>query len=990
MKTIDPSKIRFSFLVVISLLFSFPLLSQAQSSYTLSGKVVDKNNGEVLPGATIIIENTEIGTTSELDGTFKLSGIKQSKITIIVSYVGFESFRLDHDFNESKKTNFTIRLIPSATQLDQVQVEAESEGQVRAFIKQKESSNLKNIVSSEQIQQFPDMNAAEAMQRIPGITLQRDQGEGRFVQLRGTPPELTNFNVNGEQVPSPEGGVRYVGMDVISADQIDMIEVTKMLTPDMDADAIAGTVNIITKRASTNDPEINATIAGGYSHLRQTPNYNLQFSYGQRYGKFGVYMNGSYYVNNYGSDNMEFKYVKSAIWGNQGQDDNYVVRYRQFQLRHYDITRKRTGVSATLDYEFNKESFIYLRGMFNAFTDDEVRRRKLYDLDDPLTENYYLYGGIDHDIKDRIKYQNLNTINIGGQHKTGLLKIDYEAAYAYAGQNTPNRIFARFDNPGQALAIKFDYSDDEWPKPYFPKPEDQEVAFDYAGYEFDRLSLRRETVSDQNITGKANIQFDYINNPDHSGFIKIGGKVRLKQKEQDINAMVLGSYNTTNPLYPGEAPELTLPGVDDGFRDDNLLNQGYVIESIPYSENMDNHYEFYPWFFIMSRDNLREETIMQDYYAEEDIYAGYFMLQHQLRDLMLLGGVRYERTEIYYEGRKAIYHPSTNKFIDADTIPENRRETFFIPYLQLKYDLNDNTNIRAGFTYTFARPNFDDIIPSYEGNEDGDYNLGNPDLAFPRSLNFDIAAEKYIQGNGIISTALFYKEIENFISKYSTFAKFDSLNNRNGFINTSINGIKSYVYGAELQSQFKLRFLPGLLKDLGLYLNYTYTYSDAEIPQRKPANYTDFVFDQDKPFLEQFSEEGIENITLPGQAKHAANVAVFFETKKLYAKLSANYHDNFLYELGADRDLDVYYREALHLDFTSYYQINDHLNIFIDLVNLTNQPLVFYLRDVELIEKSAPPNFPDETVYFEKEIEQRISKKEFYSWTARLGIKLSF
>jgi TonB-dependent receptor len=945
-----------------------PFFVNGQNGNAISGKVIDNQTGEPLPGASVVILNTSIGTTTELNGEFEISNIKENSIILSITFVGYESATIEHDFTKIKKGSYSIKLKPSAMELEQVKVEAESDGQVKAFIQQKEAANIKNIISAKQIEQFPDMNAAEAMQRIPGITLQRDQGEGRFVQLRGTPPELTSFNINGEQIPSPEGGVRYVGMDVISADQIDFIEITKMLTPDMDADAIAGTVNIITKRAKSTTPEINATIAGGYSHLRGTENYNLQFSYGQRYGKFGLFLNGSYYANNYGSDNMEFKYVKSAIWTNQGQEeDNYVVRYRDFQLRHYDITRKRTGFSATMDYQFRDNSYIYLRGMFNSFSDDEIRRRKVYTLDDPLTENYFLYGGIEHDVKDRVKLQGLNTINFGGDHEMGIFRINYDIAYAVATENTPRRIFGRFENPGQAVAIKFDYTDPDYPKPYFPKEEDLEVALNYQEYEFDRLSIRQEKVSDNNIAAKLDLQTTYLENQDQRGIIKVGGKVRFKRKEQDINAMVLGSYNTTNPLYPGEAPELTLPFASDGFTDNNLLNKGYVLEYIPYSENLDRHYEFYPWFFIMSRDNIREETIMQDYYAEEDIYAAYLMLQHDFKKLMVLAGLRYEKTDIYYEGRRAIYHPVTNKFIDADTIPDNRSQDFLIPYLQLKYSLKENLNLRAGFTYTFARPNFEDVIPSYEGNEDGDFHLGNPDLKFPRSLNIDVAVEKYIQGDGIIAAGLFYKEIENFVSKYSTHAHFDSLYETSGFIYTSINGIKSNVYGLELQSQFKFNFLPGFFKDFGIYVNYTYTHSEATIPRRKPANYTDFVFDPTLPYESQFTGDGIENITLPGQAKHAANFALFFDNKKFYAKVSANFHDTFLYELGADKDLDVYYNEALHLDFTSHYVINKHLRIFTDVVNLTNQPLIFYL------------DTPDQ-----------VKKKEFYSWTARLGLKLNF
>src|SRR5690606_29293741 len=158
----------------------------------------------------------------------------------------------------------------------------------------------------------------------------------------------------------PEGNVRYVGMDVIAADQIETIEVIKVLTPDMDADGIGGTVNIVTKNARSESPEIKAVIAGGYNNLRTTDNYQLQFSYGQRSGRFGFQLNSSYYLNNLGSDNMEFEYAKGPFFGSQNSgNDNYFVQYREFQLRHYTIRRSRIGISPSLDYQIGKNSYIY-------------------------------------------------------------------------------------------------------------------------------------------------------------------------------------------------------------------------------------------------------------------------------------------------------------------------------------------------------------------------------------------------------------------------------------------------------------------------------------------------------------------------------------------------------------------------------------------------------------------------------------------------------
>ena len=290
-------------------------ISLSAQNYIIRGKVKDYGTGDPLPGASIVVKGTQKGAVANIEGVFVLKNINQKKIELTVTFMGYEPYTQYHDFSKKNNPFYNISLRPSAAQLDEVVVNEKAKGQVKALLDQKKAENIKNIVSAEQIEQFPDMNAAEAMQRIPGITLQKDQGEGRYVQLRGTPPELTNFNINGEQIPSPEGDVRYVGMDIISADQIEFIEITKVLTPDMDADGIGGTVNIITKKAKSEKPKINATLAGGYNNLRKTNNYQVQFAYGQRYKKFGFNINGSYYRNDQGSDNMEFKYAKGPFWG---------------------------------------------------------------------------------------------------------------------------------------------------------------------------------------------------------------------------------------------------------------------------------------------------------------------------------------------------------------------------------------------------------------------------------------------------------------------------------------------------------------------------------------------------------------------------------------------------------------------------------------------------------------------------------------------------
>jgi TonB-dependent receptor len=941
----------------------------SQGSNSVSGRVVDTATGEPLPGAAIQVENSSEGTVTDLNGNFELAGIMSSQVNIIVSYISYSPSTIACNFSSTDHLNITVRLEPSTTRLQEVKITSQAEGQIKAMLEQQTAVNIKNVVSSEQIEQFPDMNAAEVLQRIPGITLRRDQGEGRFVQLRGTPPELTNFNINGEQIPSPEGGVRYVGLDVISADQIDFIEVTKVLTPDMDADGIGGTVNIITKTARSDKPEIRVTAAGGYNNLRQTPNYQLQFAYGQRYGKFGFQMNASHYVNKQGSDNMEYKYEKSSFWGYSGDDiDNYYVQYREIQLRHYDITRKRTGLTATLDYRFNENSSVYIRGMYNNFSDDETRRRIIYELDDAITETSYRSCGIDRDVKDRIKLQSISTINIGGKHRLWRSMIDYEAAYALASEVQPNRVESEFSNPGKAIFMEFDLSDTDWPRLILHNPIDSVNAFNYEEYTFEELLLLQSRTDDQNLTGKINLELPYFLGS-HTGYFKFGGKIRYKEKIRNIDAPVYGRYSTISMTYPGEGEALTLPGIEDGFSETNLLNQSYVIDHTPGSEEIYDFFNYNRQFFTLDRTESKYRSFGEDYTANEAIYAAYGMIRHDINNLMLLAGLRYERTDIDYVGMMVV-RTSSGQFDRLDTLTDNRTHEFILPQFHARYRLGSDINFRAGVTYTYSRPNFEDVLP-YRAEDRNEVKYGNPDLEFPKSLNIDLLGEKYLQGGGILSGGMFYKNVDDFVFFYKRFGHEGdpSIGNfKLVQVEKALNGNKAFVYGAEVLSHFKLSFLPGFLSNFGLYLNYTYTYSEAYINKRYPANELSEVIvfgENDSGIFGSDTEE--EKITMPGQAKHTANLAVFFETEKFYAKITANYHDDFLYQLGIDPDLDEYYDKAWHLDFTAKYMISDHVSVFTDFINLTNAPLKFYLGT------------PD-----------RILKQEYYSWWGRIGLRLNF
>lgn len=960
-----------SLLTVCGIFFAISLFGAR-----IEGYVTDAQTGETLPGATVRIKGTTKGTTTSMEGYYVLNNVPNGMVTIVAEFIGYHDLEVTLDITSRVTYKQDFILVRNTTDLNEIVISERATGQVKTLKDQKEAENIMNIVAEEQIISFPDLNAADAIQRVPGITLQRDQGEGRYVQIRGTPPELSNFNVNGIQLPSPESSIRTVGMDVINASQIQTLEIAKVLTPDINGDAIGGSVNIKTKRAESPEPIFNVVLAGGYNNLRQTPNSELQFTFSQRKGRFGFLMNANRVHSKQGADNMEFDYEKGAFFGGSGQD-NFNIHYSEVQLRHYDITRERIGLTGTLDFYIDENNVLFLNGMYNRFSDDEVRRRKVYTLDDPVTERRYLFGGIEHDVRARDKIQTISTVSLGGEHKNRLVNISYELAWSQASELEPDWMEAVFENPGQAIDIKFDVSDPDFPVATFPGDQNFENATDYENYDLDKLIFEDATSIDENIIGRVDFEIPYASSKSKNrGAFKFGTLLRFKDKSRDIRAQSYGAYREQSNLYPISGPPLNVTTVDDGFVDDNFLDRGYLLDNMPAPDLMRDFFELWPTLFIFGDEGItetRERTFAQDYTAEEDVQAYYAMVRHHFDDLMVLAGVRYERTDISYEGF-AISKRSSGFIESTDTLRDNNTVEFWLPNLQLKYSLSPNTNLRAAATYSYARPNFRDVIPYRVQQERRDIRLGNAFLEYPYAFNLDVLYEHYWKGRNMLSGGVFYKNIDDFVFNYKVFG-FEGdpteANLQKFEIELPVNGRRALVTGAEFQVMSFFDRLPGKLKNLGAIANYTYTYSEGQIAKRFQANDAEnlIIVTPGQDFSQLFNQEEEETIPLPGQSPHALNLALFYDSPKWYFKVSANFNDTYLHTLGADEDLDEYYASQWRVDLNGYYQVNQVLQIFGDIRNVTNAPLRYYL---------GPPE------------NRRILLTEFYSYWARIGARLQF
>src|SRR5262245_14967592 len=346
--------------VVLGLLWLIPGVQAQGQNGNISGTVTDASGTAVLVGAQVQVEGPARKTVTDESGRFVLIGVPAGKAKVTVSYLGLEAMTREVTVTggATATQNFSLA---NAKKVEEVTVTApDLAGQARALNDQKNSINLINLVASDQIGSFPDANAAEATQRIPGIAVQRDQGEGRYVLIRGTEPRLSATTVNGDRIGTTENTSRQIPLDTIPADLMGAIEITKVLTPDLEADSIGGRVNLITKRAPA-APHAALTLGTGYNTLVGEDLKDYNGTYGQRLaqGKLGFIVSGNYYQNNRGSQDLEPVFTATSL--------------ASIDLRDYTLTRTRKGATWDVDYTLAPGSELFVRGLRTQYQDRELR-----------------------------------------------------------------------------------------------------------------------------------------------------------------------------------------------------------------------------------------------------------------------------------------------------------------------------------------------------------------------------------------------------------------------------------------------------------------------------------------------------------------------------------------------------------------------------------------------------------------------------------------
>ncbi len=766
--------------------------------------------------------------------------------------------------------------------IERVEVIGQAASIDKALREQKSADSIKNVVHADGVGQLPDDNAAEALQRIPGLSVERDQGEGRFVSVRGIAPDLNSVTINGTLVPAPEGDRRAVALDVLPAELVQSLSVVKSLTPDMDANSLGGTIEVESLSAFDHDG-LFYTLSGEGSHdtnvSKNSPKLSGaisdRFSLGDGTDNFGVAAAFSWQKRKFGSENVE----TGGAW-----DFDDGARLEEVEQRDYEITRERTGFGLNFDYQPDDYSNYYLRTLYSKFKDTETRNAAGVAFADAQASGERGDAEGWRDLKSRQDTQEIQSYVFGGERMLDLWTISGQAGYSQATEK----------DPGGIAGAKFvgDFTDVGFDGARKPHLSVGNGFYDPAAFELDEVEWEKVSGKDQ----EKNIRLDLARDYDLAGNaaqVKFGGKLSRRDKTSDTEVWVYDDFSG-----------IDLGGLQSGNVDYSLGNFGNGISAGAIKDLIGglDRSQFYD----------EENSRINDFDMREDINAAYLMNTLDVDDWRFIAGLRYEGTEFEAKGtglRDGVYEDSHS----------NNRYDHWLPGLHARYQLSPSTAVRAAWTNTVVRPTFGQLAPGF-AIDGGDASFGNPDLKPLESMNFDLGIEHYMGRAGVVSGFLFYKDIDNFI--YNTdlagsgaWVDFDeALSFENG------SGAK--LYGVELAYSQKFDWLPAPWSGVLLGANLTLSKSDAGIE----------------------GQGAKRTIDLPNQSDTVGNLMVGWENDRFNLRVAANYKSSYLYEIGSveDKRNDLYVDDQLFVDFKAGYFITPELQLTFEAQNITDESYYVY------------------------------------------------
>jgi TonB-dependent receptor len=866
--------------------------SLAQSTGYIAGTLTDAT-GRGINSATIQILTTDRFAISDAAGRFRLNDVPAGTYTLEIRSLGHVSVEQQMTVQAGQVTDASVELILNPMVLEGLVVQGQL-GQSEAFNRQRTAASIQNVVSSEQVERFPDANIPGVLRRIPGVAAESDRGEPGAVYLRGLNPDLTTVTVNGQRLPAT-GSSRASSLTGISAEMIESLEVTKAVTPNMDADAVAGSVNIRTRGPTQR--QVDGRMEGGLHSLAAGGNGRGSMFYSDRFDNLGVVVGMDYSRQNRETENVQTRWTDF-----EGQQV-----LSRLTAQAYPMERTRYSANSTLDYQFSPGNRLFVRGLAALYETYETRHTLAYRLDTGTRISATETEGSRFDREGRYTFneQHVYNLEVGGEHLRSGFNLDYSLTAGMANGNQPFRDYFTYRQTGANLFG--DASNNR----FFPDVRVTNSAdpLDPAGFTMDKYEERTNLRSDRNYAASFNVERPF-NVGFGSGSLQFGAKHTARTKEND---QVLVEYYPVGTTFFMDQVGATSSAYRRGVSQGNY-SLGRVVD-------FERGYAFADANRALLEDDINDTRLdgdSNDYVADESVSSAYGMASTTVGKLTVLGGVRYEYTSHDYAGNRLIFDQ------DGDyeaTIPVSSGSSYgnFFPSLHLRYALAPSTNLRASYTGTISRPSFNQLAPNeLIENEDLRIRRGNPDLLPARAQNFDLLGEHYFESIGVLSAGLFFKQLSDFTFNSTTaittgeYAGFDLV--------MPANGASATVYGLELGWQQQLAFLPAPFDGAGILANYTYTGSRTELGDQF-----------DRP-----------DTRFPRQVPHFGNLALSYDRAGFSGLASVNYQSAYMYSIASAAEEDRFTHKRAQFDMAVSQQLTPRFRAFLELNNLTNEPFITY------------------------------------------------
>jgi TonB-dependent receptor len=899
----------------------------------ITGLITDSAHA-ILQGARVELQPVGRTAVSDNTGQFSINDVAPGSYTLKISFVGMADYSTQVTVTGAQNTRADATMeVASAS--ESITVTAERvHGEAEAINRERTAENILQVLPAEIITSLPNANVADAIGRLPSVTLERDEGEGKYVQIRGTEPRYSNVTIDGVNVPSPESGVRQIKLDTIGSDLVESVEINKTLLANMDGDGIGGSVNLRTKTAG-DQPALSLYGIGGYTNIQNGRTAD-QFggTASQRFGKdkrLGILFGGTYDWNGRGIDDVEPAptVINCAPGDCSGNAPNSVPvgTYNTEDIRLYTYYRTRYGFSGSVDYKLGDNSSIYVRGLYSHF-DNFGDRWVLTPTINSFTTSP-TQGGLDgtasYNASIRRPIDVIGSMVAGGQHYFQTSWFSWNISASRSSEDQHGYSSANFA-PGPNSPLNGVQYASNFSNPYRPKfPVQNGVnIYDPTQYLLQQFDVDEGYSPQVNLQASANYVKQY-NWAGHSGALEIGGKIRNAHKFSEPDDVV---YNLTGPT---PAPLSMFPLKQTVT---NYYNGSYMAPpAINYSSVL-NFYHANTSDFSVDPIATLQNNASGLYNLVERIGAGYIMNTISFGRFRLNTGVRFESTTEDTFGTLLSADDQGN-FTGLSYVKKNSTYVDVLPSAELRIGLASDSALRLSYGRGIARPQFGDLAPnislsltSVNGGGRNTSSAGNPDLKATFANNYDILFEQYLKPLGLFTAGLFYKSIQDPIVYVETNGVHYPGYTESFLQTAPINIGSAYVWGWEAAYEQRWSFLPGLLGGLGFSGNYSYTSSSTDgLPGRS-----------DHPPLLR-------------QAPNTWNLSPTYDRGRLSVRMGLSYNQAniFAYQyqdgaaLGKAGPLgDNYLYTHLQVDAQGSYRLPKGFKLIVYGLNLTNEVFGFY------------------------------------------------